>query len=155
MRIIKFRSYLNMPRKLFLNDTEIKFCWAYLSNGFNAYQAGIQLGWSEERSKKQSYRFTQRPLVQQYIKEKVKGMEDEIKRRREEIFNGLMHGFKVSIPLQEKIIPPDQVKAGIACADTIIKMDGGYAPTKTETAVSGDLSLQDVTEVMKKNERPY
>ena len=54
-----------------LNDRQIRFCEAYLSNGCaNATKAAIDAGYSKKTAKTQGYQMLQRDVIKDYINER-------------------------------------------------------------------------------------
>jgi phage terminase small subunit len=143
-----------MGRSLTLTQNEIKFVWAYLANGCNAYRACLDIGYDHTTAQSVSYKIPRRPLVKQYIQEKLMEIERDAKRRREDVLNHLEHGMKVSLPLAEEKIDSRNILAGIACIQEINKMDGNYAVTKTEP-VEVNLAVKEVVETAAKYDKPY
>jgi phage terminase small subunit len=107
------------------------FCKAYLANGFNATQAALTAGYSEDSAQAIGSENLSKPLVKQFIDKRIKTMEEKLDITAEwkmkvlkDCIDGCMNG-----EASEKKIHPSGVVSAVA---ELNKMQGHYAPEKSE-----------------------
>jgi phage terminase small subunit len=107
------------------------FCKAYLANGFNATQAAITAGYSENCAQEIAYENLNKPLIKKFIDKRVKIMEEKLDITAEwkmkvlkDCIDGCMNG-----EASENKIHPSGIVGAIA---ELNKMQGHYAVEKRE-----------------------
>ena len=158
-----------MTRLKSLTPKELKFCYNFLGPGeFCAVKAAMSIGYNYNTATKSAYKILQRPLVKEFIKQKLAMMESEAKRSRQEKLDKLWEMIDIctSDKMKENIIQSNDSElvniglkafaiAGKSIAETN-KMEGHYAVTETMSLnINADAEEAKLQKLLEDQKRDY
>ena len=92
-----------MSDKKELTTKQLLFCNEYLSNGFNATQAGIKAGYSEDTAMQMGYENLKKPYIRQYLDLEIDFMLSDRKELTKKIIDECKkYAFMDAIDMEEQ-----------------------------------------------------
>ncbi len=141
-----------------LTPKQLQFCKAYIENGKNCYRASIACGDSEDHAKRNSYLYLKDLLIQQYLEQYMKSIEQQMQDDYHWKLNKLKKFVILAIPDEAEYFSETH-SSGVAAIAEMNKMQGHYAAEKHAIAVKEDKDLEIgnalTREMIKNHERDY
>lgn len=116
-----------------LTKMQVSFCQNYIANGFNAYKAAIEAGYSHDKARKGVTQFLQKPEIKNAIQEASQASKISIVEKLGITFDwraGKLRQIIESI-VSDTEVRQQYAKTAIAAIAELNKMTGDYAPDKS------------------------
>lgn len=139
-----------------LTEMQHNFVLNYIRNGFNAYQAAVSSGYSEDTAKAEAYKILAKPLVKQHV---IKAQEVVNQTRIKQLYITMDRKAKLLMRIINDVIPKDKsiepkreyYKDAIKAIQELNKMQGDYAPER-RLSLTVDATKDKLKEVKKQYE---
>lgn len=131
---------LTLQQQAFVNN--------YIRNGFNAFQAAINAGYSDNYARVKSSKLIGHPTIKEQIKQACITAEERSTVSWEWRMNKLKSIVEAFVPEDKSTMRPANARAAVAAIAEINKMTGDYAPDK-KLSLTVDLTKKRLEEARK------
>lgn len=130
------------------------FCKAYLANGYNATQAAISAGYSENCAQEIGSENLSKPLIRTYLDRELKKVEDKFDITREWKMQKLKRCAELAMPEIDGQEVLENHNALLGAISELNKMQGHYSEKK-EIEDKLDEMQEKLTQLVNENKKEY
>jgi len=139
-----------------LTQLQHNFVMNYIKNGFNAYRAALDAGYSESFATVQSSRLPSHPAIKPRLEKALARVEDQLIAKLGITYEWKARKLKRVVDKfipddDEEVMIADRVKVGLSALAELNKMQGDYAPDK-RLSVTVDTTKEKLLEVKRQYE---
>lgn len=146
-----------MGRLKSLTIRELKFCYSFLGKSdFCAIKAAMDIGYNYNTASKSAYKILQRPLVKEFIKQKLDAMDKESQYTVAKKLDKLWHIATLSAPDTATHFDEMDGRTAISAINEMNKMQGHHMPTQvTLSEINTEEEKKRLEELQKEHKKDY